>query len=84
MLFSYGCKLVQCYHLNAKQILSSKINFVYVKLHSFNGNLLCDFREWGYTYKNVHISAASHYRILNLASHLFVAIAVLQDGQVCK
>ena len=31
-----------------------------MKFNGFHGNTLCDFKEWGYTYKTTHISTASH------------------------
>ena len=37
-----------------------------MKFHGFHGNPLCDFKEWGYTYKNTHISTVSHPRLLNM------------------
>ena len=43
-----------------------KICFGCVELHDFHGNLLCDCKEWGYTYIYTHISAAVYPRILNL------------------
>ena len=41
----------------------------YVKLHGFHGNPKYNFKEWGCTYKNTRISAATHPRILNLVSN---------------
>ena len=31
-----------------------------MKIHGFHGNPLCEFKEWGYTYKNTYISIATH------------------------
>ena len=31
-----------------------------MKCHGLNGNPLCDLKEWGYMYKNTHISTATH------------------------
>ena len=43
-----------------------QICFGYVDLHDFHGNLICDCKEWGYTYTYTHIPAAAYLRILNL------------------
>ena len=37
-----------------------------MKLDSFHGNLLGNFKEWGYMYKDTHVSAATHAKTLNL------------------
>ena len=42
---------------------------VFVKLHSFNGNPLNDFKEWGCICNISHISAANYPRTLNLVSN---------------
>ena len=41
----------------------------FMKFHGFHGNPLCNFKEWECMYKNSYISAATHSRLLNLASH---------------
>ena len=47
-------------------VLKKLMHFGYMKFYGLRGNPLCDFKEWGCTYKNTHISAATHPRILNL------------------
>ena len=37
-----------------------------MKFHGFHGNPFRNLKEWGHTYKNTHISAATHHIILNL------------------
>ena len=64
-----------------KKILSSKIQFGYVKLYGFHGNPLCDFRECGCTYKNAHITAATHHRKLNFVPNKLLDIELSSDGQ---
>ena len=54
------------------------------EMHGFHGNPLCDFKEYGCTYKNAHISAATYPRTLNLVSNYFKDIAPLLDGWICK
>ena len=39
--------------------------FVCLKWHGFHGNPLCDFKDWEYSFKNIHILAASHPRTFN-------------------
>ena len=44
------------------------MHFGNMKFHGFHGNLLLYSKEWGCTYKNSHISAATHHIIIiNLA-----------------
>ena len=71
--------------LKGKKLSPQIINpFGYVKLHGFHDNPLCDFKEWGCFYKNTHISAASHPRIINVVSNVFKDIAVVLAGWICK
>ena len=55
-----------------------------MKLHSFDDNILGNFKDWGYTYKNTHVSAATHAKTLNLVSNYFEDVSLLHDGQICK
>ena len=41
-------------------------------------------QEWGCNYKNIHISAATHPRTLNLVSNQLLDLAHLHDGWLCK
>ena len=53
-----------------KKLCFSIINpFGYFKIHGFHGNPLYDFKDWEHSYKNIHISAASHPRAHNLLSY---------------
>ena len=45
---------------------------------------LCDFKDWECSFKNIHISAASHPRTLNLVSSYLTDKACLQDCWICK
>ena len=64
-------------NINIKKL----IHFGNMKLH---GNPFCDFKELGCPYKNMHISAATHHRILNLVPNQFLDIAILFGGWKCK
>ena len=67
------------------KLCSSIINpFFYFKIHGFHGNPLCDFKDWGHSYNNIHISAASHLRAHNLLSNLSAEIALFHDDQMFK
>ena len=71
--------------LKVKTLYSSIIPpFGYLKWHGFHGNPLCDFKDWECSFKNIHISAVSHPRTLNLVSSYFADKARLQDCQICK
>ena len=53
-----------------KKLCSSIINsFGYFKIHGFHGNPLYDFKDCDHSYKNIHITAASHPRAHNLLSN---------------
>ena len=72
-------------HLKVKTLYSSIIHpFGYLKWHGFHGNPLCDFNDWECSFKNIHISAASHPGTLNLLSGYFADKARLQDCKICK
>ena len=49
--------------------LKNKSIWLKVKLHGFHGNTLNDIKEWGCTYKNTHISAATHLGIKLIVRH---------------
>ena len=67
------------------KLCSSIINpFRYFKIHGFHGNPLYDFKDWEHSYKNIHISAASHPRAHNLLSNLSAEIALFHDDQMFK
>ena len=55
-----------------------------MKLHSFHGNLLGNFKDWGYMYKNTHVSAATHAKTLNLVSNYSEDVSLLHDDRICK
>ena len=68
-----------------KKLCSSMINsFGYFKIHGSHGNPLYDFKDWEHSYKNIHISAASHPRAHNLLSNLSAEIALFHDDQISK
>ena len=64
--------------------LTKYIHFGYVKLHSFHGNLLGNFKDWWYTYKNTHVSPATYAKTLKLVSNYFEDVSLLHDGRICK
>ena len=70
--------------LNANRYGPQINPFKYVNLHSFHGNPLCDFRERESTYKNTHISVATHPIKLNLVSIQFLDIRLLPYTKICK
>ena len=41
-------------------------------------------KYWEGTYKNIHISTATHPRTVNLVSNYSADIALLCDGWICK
>ena len=51
--------------------------FGYMKFHGFHGNPLCALKEWVYTYKNTHISTATHHSLLHMVPNKSMDIAVL-------
>ena len=52
--------------LKSIKLCSQKqINVGQVRSMNFNGNPLCDFKEWWCTYKNTHISKATPPRTPN-------------------
>ena len=77
--------MVQLRQLKVKTLYSSIIHpFGYLKWHGFHGNPLYDFKDWECSFKNIHISAVSHHRILNLVLNYFADKARLQDCRICK
>ena len=72
-------------HFKVKTLYSLIIHlFGYLKWHGFHGNPLCDVKDWECSFKNIHISAASHPRTITLVSSYFSDKARLQDCQICK
>ena len=64
--------------------LTSNSIWVFMKLHGFHSNSLCDFKECGCTCKNTHISAATPHRTLNLVSNQLQDIARSLCDRICK
>ena len=68
-----------------RKLRSSIINpFGYFKIHGFHSNPLFDFKDCEHSFKNIHISAASHPRAHNLLSNQSAEIALFPDDQIFK
>ena len=68
-----------------KKLCSSIVNpFDYFKIHGFHGKPLYDFKDWEHSYKNIHISAASHPRAHNLLSNKSAEISLFHNDQISK
>ena len=68
--FAMGAKLFIRIPLIRKQvILKNKPVWAMWKC-SFHVKHLCDFQEWGCTYKPIHISTPNYHRLLNLKPKL--------------
>ena len=70
--------------------------FGFVKFHSFHGNPVCDFNEWGHTYKNtqqqlilgyptwyqIHSQTKYFYLMVRYANYLISIIMNINETQM--
>ena len=81
---SYRCQCVQWDHLNAKNIVLKIRPLWLCEIAWSPWQPIMRFERMGCTYKNIHISAATHPRILNLIPNLSLDMARLFVSRICK